>query len=211
MQAMEEAPPLSAPKAKTIKEKPHYEIVTKAQAITMRLEGATWEKIELKTGISRRAVYRFLSEARKRGFDPENNVPLTSQHLKEKPRPGRPRKLDEETERKLMEEVSGQRGKTAKEVAAPLSVSRRTIQRAFKRHNTTFEEHRAGEKAREAGEAALSQPEVPQLIQGPPIVQEQYRDLSAILSPNIEKAPGSIYPSPYAPPPGPYSQHFAGP
>lgn len=190
------------------KKKQHYELVTKAQAITMRVEGVKWEIIEQKTGISRRAVYRILHEARRRGFDPENNVPLLTEHLKEKPRPGRPRKLNAEEELKLMEEVSGQKGKTAREVAAPLSVSRRTIQRAFKRHNTTFEAHRSGEKEEtqqiEEPQTSLPVPSPIQHLDAPHELSEplEYRDLSAILSPQLEKQ--SIYPSPYVQPPGPY-------
>lgn len=133
-----------------------YDLITKAQAITMRLSGEKWQEIELKTGITRRACYRFLAEAKKRGFDPDNNVPLKTEHLKEKPRPGRPRKFSPETEARLLAEVEGASDKTTAEVAAARQVSKRTIQRTFKRNNTKFSIHRGDDLTPKKSKKALA-------------------------------------------------------
>lgn len=70
-----------------------YDIATKAQAMTLKVFGASNQEIENITGIKQRTMAYIYDRAVQRGFDPNAEHPtLRDYHFAEAPRSGRPRK-----------------------------------------------------------------------------------------------------------------------
>jgi transposase len=81
---------------------PSYSIARRAQTLTILQEGKPWPEITEKTGISKRQVQYYLAKAKERGYNPELCRFLDDEFLKDEPRSGRPRKLNEEQENTLV-------------------------------------------------------------------------------------------------------------
>lgn len=83
-----------------------YDIATKAQAMTLKVLGASNQEIENLTGIKQRTMAYIYDRAVQRGFDPNAEHPtLRDYHFEEAPRSGRPRKQDNKPEERVVEEV----------------------------------------------------------------------------------------------------------
>src|SRR5437667_462545 len=81
-----------------------HDSATKAQAITLKILGATYEQIQQQTGIPRRAVLDIYARAIERGFDPKAEHPIIRDiYVENASRSGRPSK---QTENKKLEILS---------------------------------------------------------------------------------------------------------
>jgi transposase len=72
----------------------HIDISTKAQALSLKLYGATNAEIFEATGIPQSTVSRILSKAKIRGFNPEESKLIKDEYLVDAERSGRPKKVD---------------------------------------------------------------------------------------------------------------------
>jgi transposase len=73
---------------------PTYSLATRAQAVTLRIEGYSYKDIKTITGISEDRVRDLLSEAKRRGYNPAVSKILLDEYLidKRRGRPPRPPK-----------------------------------------------------------------------------------------------------------------------
>lgn len=55
---------------------PRYDISTRAQALTLRISGASYEEIQRQTGMGAEVVNSLLHRANERGFDPQVEHPV---------------------------------------------------------------------------------------------------------------------------------------
>jgi len=83
-----------------------HDAATRAQAITLKMIGATYEQIEQQTGISRRTVLRIYAKAIERGFDPKAEPPIIRDiHVQDAPRSGRPSKQTEAKKEEILNKI----------------------------------------------------------------------------------------------------------
>jgi transposase len=82
-----------------------YDIVQRAQALTLHRLGVPFNIILETTGVPKRQVYRYLETAKERGYDPSLSEILRDEYLTNAPIPGRPRALNEEAEEELVQAI----------------------------------------------------------------------------------------------------------
>lgn len=74
---------------------PPHDIATRAQALTLKLLGVSNQDIQRLTGIHPRTVHNIMDRAIERGLDLNNPV-ILEVHVRDGPRPGRPKKKREQ-------------------------------------------------------------------------------------------------------------------
>lgn len=117
-----------------------YDLTTRAQAITLKLYGASYEKIEEICGIKKRMVQRYLQTAKERGYDPLVDSTLKDEYLIDAPRSGRPRKLTKEQEMSLCQSITVDRNNREKPSLiiateyGDVKISASTVQRILRKH-----------------------------------------------------------------------------
>lgn len=82
---------------------PAHDIATRAQALTLKLLGVSNQDIQRLTGIHPRTVHNIMDRAIERGLD-LNNPTILEIHVRDGPRPGRPKKKREELKEQLVEQ-----------------------------------------------------------------------------------------------------------
>jgi len=109
-----------------------FPIATRAQAVTLKNCGYSWENIEKQTGVGRTQLRYIIREAKKRGYDPEKSLALKDEYFHDGYRTGRPLKLSEEQVQALIaasKTKEGARRKTNAQLAKEFGVSERTVRR----------------------------------------------------------------------------------
>ncbi|KAL7925781.1 hypothetical protein ACQKWADRAFT_282970 [Trichoderma austrokoningii] len=76
---------------------PPHDIATRAQALTLKLLGVSNQDIQRLTGIHPRTVHNIMDRAIERGLD-LNNPTILEMHVRDGPRPGRPKKKKKQPE-----------------------------------------------------------------------------------------------------------------
>lgn len=84
---------------------PPHDIATRAQALTLKLLGVSNQDIQRLTGIHPRTVHNIMDRAIERGLD-LNNPTILEIHVRDGPRPGRPKKKREQLKEQLVEQVT---------------------------------------------------------------------------------------------------------
>jgi transposase len=69
-----------------------YPLSVRAQVVTLRIAGLTNAQIVEMTGVSRRQIQSWYSNALKRGYDPSVSKLLKDEYLVDAPRSGRPKR-----------------------------------------------------------------------------------------------------------------------
>jgi len=83
-----------------------YDLATRAQAITLKLFGATYEQIQQQTGIQRRTLLQIYARAIERGFDPKAEHPIIRDiHVQDASRSGCPSKQTEAKKENILSKV----------------------------------------------------------------------------------------------------------
>lgn len=109
-----------------------FPIATRAQAITLRNCGYSWENIEKQTGVGKGQLRYIVREAKKRGYNPDVSLTLKDEYFHDGFRSGRPTKLSEEQTESLIaasKPVEGQPKKTNAALAQEFGISQRTVRR----------------------------------------------------------------------------------
>lgn len=109
-----------------------FPIATRAQAVTLKNCGYSWENVEKQTGVGRTQLRYIIREAKKRGYDPEKSLALKDEYFHDGYRTGRPLKLSEEQVQALIaasKTKEGERRKTNAQLAKEFGVSERTVRR----------------------------------------------------------------------------------
>ncbi len=84
----------------------HYDLATRAQAITLKIFGATYKQIQQQTGIQRRTLLQIYTRAVERGFDPkaEHSI-IRDIYVQDAPHSDRPSKQTEDKKEKILNKV----------------------------------------------------------------------------------------------------------
>src|SRR5207237_5368163 len=103
----------------------NYDLATRAQALTLKLEGKSATQIFQITGMSKTAQFELLKKAKSRGLNIEQSpMPkLLEEHLADGPRSGRPSKQTDEVVEAVIQQVRSDRfgrEKTCKTIAMSL-------------------------------------------------------------------------------------------
>ncbi|KFY88161.1 hypothetical protein V498_06891 [Pseudogymnoascus sp. VKM F-4517 (FW-2822)] len=83
-----------------------FPLATRAQAVTLKDCGYSYENIEKLTGIKKKQLQYIISEAKKRGYNPEVSPTLKDEYFHDG-RPDRPTKLSKEQIEALVEALKG--------------------------------------------------------------------------------------------------------
>ncbi|OBT58526.1 hypothetical protein VE04_01257 [Pseudogymnoascus sp. 24MN13] len=108
-----------------------FPLATRAQAVTLKNCGYSFENIEKLTGIKKKQLLYIISEAKKRGYNPEVSPTLKDKYFHDG-RPDRPTKLSKEQIEALIavsKPIEGVPRKTNAVLAQEFGVSARTIRR----------------------------------------------------------------------------------
>lgn len=108
-----------------------FPLATRAQAVTLKNCGYSFENIEKLTGIKKKQLQYIISEAKKRGYNPEVSPTLKDEYFHDG-RPDRPTKLSKEQIESLVavsKPIEGVPRKTNAILAQEFGVSARTIRR----------------------------------------------------------------------------------
>ncbi|KFY78739.1 hypothetical protein V499_02179 [Pseudogymnoascus sp. VKM F-103] len=106
-----------------------FPLATRAQAVTLKNCGYSFENIEKLTGIKKKQLQYIISEAKKRGYNPEVSPTLKDKYFHDG-RPDRPTKLSKEQIEALIavsKPFEGVPRKTNAVLAQEFGVSARTI------------------------------------------------------------------------------------
>jgi len=105
--------------------RPHYDIATRAQVVTLKAWGATNEQITARTGVPDRTIRSIYTRVKERGFDPNSNPPVVKDdHVADAPRSGRSSKQTEENKQEIIVKVRRDRygrEKNCTEIASEMS------------------------------------------------------------------------------------------
>ncbi|KAF2174610.1 hypothetical protein K469DRAFT_613986, partial [Zopfia rhizophila CBS 207.26] len=80
-------------------------IATRAQALALHTEGMDYSLIEAATGIKQRQIQSYAAEARKRGYNPQVSKVILDEHVQDKPRLGRLKKITPEKAQEVLDAV----------------------------------------------------------------------------------------------------------
>ncbi|KFY98209.1 hypothetical protein V498_01597 [Pseudogymnoascus sp. VKM F-4517 (FW-2822)] len=108
-----------------------FPLATRAQAVTLKDCGYSYENIEKLTGIKKKQLQYIISEAKKRGYNPEVSPTLKDEYFHDG-RPERPTKLSKEQIEALVtvsKPTEGVPRKTNAILAQEFGISTRTIRR----------------------------------------------------------------------------------
>jgi hypothetical protein len=103
---------------------PPHDIATRAQALTLKLLGVSNQDIQRLTGIHPRTVHNIMDRAIERGLD-LNNPTILEIHVRDGPRPGRPKKKREQLKEQLVEQSTAVEEREHRPLIALPSASRR--------------------------------------------------------------------------------------
>jgi predicted transcriptional regulator len=109
-----------------------FPLATRAQAVTLKNCGYSYENIEKLTGIKKRQVQYIIDEAKKRGYNPKVDPTLKDESFHDRIFPERPKKLSDEQIVALVaasKHIKGVPRKSNAILAEELGVSERTIRR----------------------------------------------------------------------------------
>src|SRR5690554_8004675 len=110
-----------------------FPLATRAQAVTLKNCGYSWEDIEKHTGIRRKQLQYIIGEAKKRGYNPKVSLTLKDEYFHNGIRAGRRHKLSEEQVASLIAQskpIEGVPRKSNAELAKEFGVSERTVRRS---------------------------------------------------------------------------------
>lgn len=108
-----------------------FPLATRSQAVTLKNCGYSYENIEKLTGIKKKQLQYIISEAKKRGYNPEVSPTLKDEYFHDG-HPDRPTKLSKEQIAALVDAskpIEGVPRKTSAILAQEFGVSTRTIRR----------------------------------------------------------------------------------
>ncbi|KAF8423884.1 hypothetical protein EV426DRAFT_112507 [Tirmania nivea] len=84
-----------------------FDIVTRAQAVLLRSLGEALAIVQQQTGISQGQIRNLHNNTKARGWQP--GTPLTSAHVGDKPRSGRPVNITKHVEQSVVDAVTNDR------------------------------------------------------------------------------------------------------
>ena len=113
-----------------------FDIVTCTQVVTLRSLEEALAVVQQQTGISARQVRNIHNKAKDRGWHP--GAPLTSAHLVDELRSGRPVRVTKRVEigvANLLTNDRYSREKTLRQLAAQFNISTQSVHGIMKKHN----------------------------------------------------------------------------
>jgi transposase len=117
---------------------PHHDIATRAQALALLQARVPIDRVSKISGISVNQIYRIDKKARERGYDPTTSTILSDDFLIDAPRSGRPKKITEEMEQEIIQEIRKSRNgreKSAVELGWQFDISDASAIRTLHKHN----------------------------------------------------------------------------
>jgi len=114
---------------------PYYGLATRAQAVVMRALGTPLKVITQVTGISTKHIGNLLKRAVENGWHAD--WVLLDDHLRDKPRPGRKKKITPDLEQKVINAVTSDRygrEKSTRKIARETGLSTSSVRMILKKH-----------------------------------------------------------------------------
>ena len=111
-----------------------FDIVTRAQAVILKAVGESLAVIEQQTGITGRQVRNIWNATLARGWTP--GTPLTTVHVTQARRPGRPKKVTAQLEEDIIRSITNNRygrEKTLRQLAREFNLSREVIRKILRK------------------------------------------------------------------------------
>ncbi len=117
---------------------PHHDIATRAQALALLQAKIPINRVSKISGISVNQIYRIDKKARERGYNPTTSTILSDDLLVDVPRSGHPKKITEEMEQEILQEIHKNRNgreKSVKELGWQFDISDASAIRTLHKHN----------------------------------------------------------------------------
>ena len=117
-----------------------YALAQKAQVLALYGEKRPKGYIAIKSGVSYNTVKRIIARAKEEGFKPEQDPVVLDRYIMNRPIPGRPKRIDEALEQRLIASVSTDRAdreKSSEVLAYEQSISVASAQRILSKHSYT--------------------------------------------------------------------------